>query len=73
MSLIDNRAKIISKNKFGTIVIEVFNWDNLFHYCNTIAESGKVDFCEPVFPEGSRRFNSPDSYSCGSFTFIRKI
>ena len=52
LSLIDNKAKPFSENKWGTIEIEVFNWKDLFDFCEKIFESGKVEFCEPVFSGG---------------------
>lgn len=56
LSLIDNKAKVLSENNLGTIEIEVFDWDNLFNFCNKISESGKVVFCGPEFSGGFMSF-----------------
>lgn len=49
LSLIDNNARVLSKNSYNTYVLEVKQWDKLFDYANKIYESEKVEYCHPNF------------------------
>ena len=49
LKFIDNQAKIKSRSKYNTFVLEVDNWNKLLKYANQLYMSGLVEYSHPNF------------------------